>query len=185
MSWGINALQTYPTKFSLFWRESLWGLCLRFVLSPEGLFSQFSLAQQPAFYLSCISHDSNNLLPITFHPHHLKGMFETAVGLNFSTLCCKWGQLGEDLELSVLVCFYPQEKSLSHGSGAGVRDNSVLPEWHPPPLQQLNTQWMGWVASGLSLPLPAWNLCLSWGKGYWGPRILISVAPMVEPLFHD
>lgn len=62
---------------------------------------------------------------------------------------------------------------------------ACFPEWYP--------HFRSWtlrggerVASGLlALPLPA-RLCItSLGKGNWDPRILSSVVPMLEPLFHE
>lgn len=78
--------------------------------------------------LCYISNDSTNL-PIAFHRGALKGIFESAVGLNFSSLLqMKLVALGKDFgALCVTVCFYPQAKSLSHGSGDGVRENDMFP----------------------------------------------------------
>lgn len=64
------------------------------------------------------------------------------VGLNFSTLCCKWSQfLLEENSSLVYDLLSLKAKSLSYGYGAGRGDNGkLLCQWH--------SQFRSWVLSG-------------------------------------
>lgn len=134
-----------------------------------------------------MSNDSTNLLPIAFHQSLPKGIFESTVGLNFFTLCCKWSQwLWKKIWHSLYYSlFLPPGKNLwARALELALGKMVCFPAWHPH-FKSWTLSGGGSIASGLlDLPLPAWLYITSWGKGNRGPGIISSVAPMAEPLFH-
>lgn len=61
---------------------------------------------------------------------------------------------------------------------------ACFPEWYPH-FRSWSLRGGEGEVSDLALPLPA-RLCIArLGKGNWDPRILSSVVPMLEPLFHE
>lgn len=85
------ALQTDPIKFGLFWKNSFWGQCLIYLLTPRRTLPVVSFPvslQQthPAYNLTCIFSEYQ------FHPscHSLHlDCFWVSLGLNFFILCWK------------------------------------------------------------------------------------------------
>lgn len=128
-----------PVKLWLFGQNSFWNQCLIFVLTPGRLLldvlvpsclPQIKLASLQSRLFSSSHTQISSQLPFTT----FSTVFESALRLNFSKLCCKWSKfLWEEIGSYLFYdCFFPQVKSPTQDSGAVGGDNGkLLSVWYP------------------------------------------------------